>query len=285
MVAVKNIAFTLVLVLAVPLSSRSRPQPDAFPSTQVSLFSQAATEALNRDFPSRDISFLLFDVHTGELLASRWENPELPIPLGSLAKPFTAFAYGEQHNFQYPPHMCRGIETGCWRPGGHGKVNLTLAIAFSCNSYFRVLTSSLTSAEVSDTASRFGLDVPDHEARGAELAGLGPRWRVTPLRMAHAYLELLHERRQPAVRQILDGMARSATDGTGAAVGRQLAAGALAKTGTAACTHTPSAPGDGFVIALAPADDPKLLLMVRVHGVPGSHAASTAGQMLHRLED
>jgi hypothetical protein len=38
-------------------------------------------------------------------------------------------------------------------------------------------------------------------------------------------------------------------------------------------------------VALFPADDPRILLMVRVHGVPGAVAAKTAGQMLHRIGD
>jgi hypothetical protein len=60
---------------------------------------------------------------------------------------------------------------------------------------------------------------------------------------------------------------------------------ALVKTGTASCTHLRPAPGDGFAVALVPAEDPRLLLMVRVHGVPGSVATRTAGQMLRRIEE
>lgn len=281
-----NIAVWFALVLVVPAASHGGPEPEQFRPAQSSLFSQSAGEALNRNFPDRDISFLLLDARTGEVLASRWENPETPIPLGSLAKPFTALAYGQQHDFRYPSHTCRGIGTGCWRPGGHGDVDLTAAIAYSCNSYFRMLTSNLTGADVSDTASRFGLEVPDRETSGAELAGIGPRWRISPLRMARAYLELVRERQHPGVGQILDGMARSAGSGTGAELDHALQnSTALVKTGTAACTHRRHAPGDGFVVALVPADDPRLVLMVRVHGVPGSHAARTAGEMLRRIED
>lgn len=286
MVAIKKIAIVLVAVLVFPLASRSGPDSQQFQTSQASLFSQSTGEALNRDFPSRDVSFLLLDARTGEILASRWQDPETPIPLGSLAKPFTALAYGQQHDFRYPTHTCRGIATGCWRPGGHGDVDLTSAIAYSCNSYFRMLTSDLTGADLSETANHFGLQAPDRGTSGAELAGLGPRWKISPLRMAHAYLALVRGRQQPGVGQILDGMARSAKSGTGAEVDRALhTTQALVKTGTAPCTHAQPAPGDGFVVALVPADDPKLLLMVRVHGAPGSHAAKTAGEMLRRIED
>jgi len=250
-----------------------------------SLFAQSAGQVLNRDFPSDEISFLLLDARSGAVLASRWDHPETPIPLGSLLKPFTALAYGELHEFKYPAHICRGTATGCWRPRGHGAVNLTSAIAYSCNSYFRALTANMTAADVSPTAMRFGLEPPPPETAGPGLAGLGNRWLISPLSMARAYLEFVCRRDQPGVRQILAGMARSAAQGTGAEVDRALPfPDALVKTGTAMCTHAKRAPGDGFTIVMSPSDDPQILLMVRVHGVPGAQAAKTAGQMLSRIE-
>jgi hypothetical protein len=104
--------------------------------------------------------------------------------------------------------------------------------------------------------------------------------------LAQAYLELVRERAQPGVREILDGMALSARRGTGVQVHRAFpSADALVKTGTAACTHSRHAPGDGFSVVLVPADDPQILLLVRVHGVPGAQVAKTAGQMLRRIEN
>lgn len=284
MVSVKHILVVL-LILLTPVVSRGRPDTGQVNAART-LFAQSAAQALNRDFPDASVSFLLLDAHTGQLLASRWKQANVPIPLGSLAKPFAALAYGEQHEFHYPVHICRGSETGCWRPGGHGDVDLTSAIAFSCNSYFRFLTSDLTAADVLPTASQFGLDPPDSSTHGGEFAGLGTRWRISPLRMAHAYVELVGDRQRPAARQILAGMQQSAMRGTGAEVDRALQPEtALVKTGTAACTHSRPAPGDGFAVALVPAEDPRLLLMVRVHGVPGSVAARTAGRMLRRIEE
>lgn len=260
-----------------------------------SLFAQSASQSLNRDFPSADISFLLLDAQTGVVLASRWDHPETPIPLGSLVKPFIALAYGELHEFKYPVHICRGTTTGCWRPHGHGSVDLTSAIAYSCNSYFRLLTANMTAAEVSPTATRFGLQLPAPGIAGPALAGLGShdldahdlhkQWLISPINMARAYVELIRRREQPAVHLVLSGMELSARQGTGAEVSRALPhSRALVKTGTAPCTHARHAPGDGFTIVLAPADQPAILLLVRVHGVPGAQAARTAGQMLSRME-
>ena len=88
-----------------------------------------------------------------------------------------------------------------------------------------------------------------------------------------------------APEEILAGLAQSGRGGTGAEVDRALRhSTALVKTGTAPCTHARRAPGDGFVIAMLPANHPEILLMVRVHGTPGSHAARIAGEMLGRVE-
>jgi len=287
MVGVKQIALTLSLLALSPSAGRARPSAtDRADSSVESLFAQSAGEALNRGFPGPDISFLLLDAHTGRVLASRWDRPDTPIPMGSLVKPFTALAYGEEHDFRYPSHTCRGTATGCWLPRGHGDVGLTAAIAYSCNSYFRMLTGNLTAGDVSTTANRFGIESPRRDAAGLQLAGLGTRWRTSPLRMARAYLELVRWRQHPAVTQILEGMAQSAEHGTGAEVHRALPApDVLVKTGTAACAHSRRGPGDGFAMTLMPADDPQILLLVRVHGVPGAQAAKTAGRMLRRIEN
>jgi hypothetical protein len=58
---------------------------------------------------------------------------------------------------------------------------------------------------------------------------------------------------------------------------------ALAKTGTAACSHTPRGAADGFTVILYPAAQPRLLLLVRVHGVTGAASAKVAGAMLRSL--
>jgi cell division protein FtsI/penicillin-binding protein 2 len=279
------LACALLLALLASSGSAGPVAPDHAKDAVSSLFAQSAVETLNRDFPSRDISFLLLDAHTARVLTSRWEHIDSPIPLGSLVKPFTALAYGERHDFHYPAHTCRGTATGCWLPRGHGEIGITSAIAYSCNSYFRMLTANLIAADVAPIAGRFGIEPPYRDATGPALAGIGSRWRISPPRMARAYLELLHRGEQPGVREILAGMAQSAQHGTGAEVDRALPfPDALVKTGTAPCTHSPRAPGDGFAMVLTPADQTQILLMVRVHGVPGAQAAKVAGQMLRRIE-
>src|SRR6266481_3950814 len=291
MVSLRLAASLVIVGLAMTsgLSGHSGPPSDPrqdSPASAKSLFSQSAVLVLEREFSSSDISYLLFDARTGTLLSAHWEDPAKPIPLGSLVKPFTALAYGETHDNQFPSHICHGEASGCWQVQPHGKLSLVSAISVSCNSYFRALAQNLTGQRLIPIANRFALDPPDTTLSGPPLMGLGDRWPIAPIRMARAYLELYHRRDQPVVREILAGMAQSARNGTGKGVGEALNhADALVKTGTAPCTHSHPAPGDGFVVAMVPANQPELLLLVRVHSVPGATAALTAGQMLHRLEE
>src|SRR6266851_1194890 len=290
MVSLRLAVGFLIAVLAITdglfgLSDATSPAQDSSPPAK-SLFSQSAVLVLEREFSSADISYLLLDARSGTLLSSRWDDPAKPIPLGSLVKPFTALAYAETHENQFPTHVCRGEASGCWQVRPHGKLNLISAISVSCNSYFRALAASLTGEQLIPAANRFGLDPPDPTLSGPGLMGLGDRWPIAPLKMARAYLELYHRRDQPVVREILAGMAQSARNGTGKGVGVALKrADALVKTGTAPCTDPHAAPGDGFVVALVPANQPELLLFVRVHSVPGATASLTAGRMLRSLED
>jgi Penicillin binding protein transpeptidase domain len=262
-----------------------RASESARATTSRSLFAQSAGQILDHEFSSENISYVLFDAKKGALLASHWEDADQPIPLGSLIKPFTALAYAEHHAYHYPIYVCRGAASGCWRPRPHGRLNVVSAIAYSCNSYFRDMASHLTGDQMQETAAQFELPLPDPDLTGPPLMGLGEEWPISPLRLAHAYLELIRRRDEPGVGEVLEGMRQSAERGTGSAVGRALKhSDALVKTGTAVCLHAHHAPGDGFVIALVPADQPELLLMVRVHAVPGATAAVTAGRMLARLE-
>jgi len=251
-----------------------------------SLFAQSAVQILDREFAHGGASYLLLDAQSGVLLTSHWENYEKPIPLGSLVKPFTAMAYAAAHDYRYPSYECKGKASGCWQDQPHGKLDIVAAVSVSCNSYFRGMAESVTLEQLFPVTQSFGLESPDAAIDGAGLIGIGDRWRIAPLHMARAYLELYRRREQPGVRELLEGMKQSARRGTGAAVGSALKpAEALVKTGTAPCTHTPWAPADGFVIALVPAERPEILLMVRIHGVAGAKAAETAGRMLRSMED
>ncbi len=285
--ALNKLAKTLPLLpLLLPCLLARNPAQTAPADPPLSLFAQSAVQVLNREFSDSNISYLLFDAHSEALLMSRWENENKPIPLGSLVKPFTALAYAAAHDFRYPRYDCKGEASGCWRIQPHGNLDIVSAISASCNSYFRSLAQNVTSTELVPVAQDFRIEAPDQNISADGLIGLGEQWQIAPTHMARAYLELIRRRDQPGVREILAGMLQSAQYGTGAAVGRALKdSDALVKTGTAPCTHSPHAPGDGFVVVLVPARQPEILLMIRVHGVPGAKAAEIAGRMLHLMEE
>jgi cell division protein FtsI/penicillin-binding protein 2 len=275
--------FLFLGFLTAPAFSR---QSEPTSSATRSLFAQSTVEILQRNYARSETSYLLLDARSGAVLASHWENSDQPIPLGSLVKPFTALAYAGGHDFRYPIYECKGKASGCWQPQPHGKLDVTSAIAVSCNTYFHLLAESVSSEQLASLVQSFGLESPGAESTAANFMGLGARWRISPLHMARAYLELYRRKDQPGVSPLIEGMRQSALHGTGAAIGHQLKqTTALVKTGTAPCTHPSWAPADGFVIALVPAERPEILLFLRIHSVTGAKAAETAGRMLQQMEE
>ena len=245
-------------------------------------FSQAAQAVLDRSFAGSDISYLLLDA-SGNLLAERWPA-QSPISPGSLVKPFLAIAYGDQHGGQFPIVHCLGTSTYCWLPSGHGSLGCEEAIAQSCNSYFRELALGLNRPLALQTFTRYGLAGPSAQAAGDNLIGLGTAWKESPLALAKAYLKIGKEEHSATQGRIIKGMLGSAARGTARGVDVALGANAaLAKTGTAVCSHTPRGAADGFTVVLYPAAQPRLLLLVRVHGVTGAASANVAGAMLRSL--
>ncbi len=245
-------------------------------------FSQSAQAVLELNFPSPNLSYLLLDA-SGNVLAERWPAPA-PISPGSLVKPFLAIAYGEQHGGRFPTVRCRGTQDRCWLPRGHGNLVLEVAIAQSCNAYFLELAAGVDRQRSAQTVARYGLAGQPITATAESLAGLGSAWKETPLAWARAYLQLVNEQQSPTQSRVVKGMLGSAERGTARAVDAALGRNAaLAKTGTAACSHTPRGAADGFTVVLYPAAQPRMVLLVRVHGVTGAESARIAGAMLRAL--
>jgi len=263
-----------------------------------SLDRASAALLLERRFSDPAVEYILLDARSGDVLTSRWDAPDQPAPLGSLVKPFTALAYGEEHSFQYPEFECRGKGDRCWYPRGHGNIGLVQAVAQSCNAYFLHLAYDLRPASVAAVLRRYSIYDVSEKVSPEAMIGLGSAWKISPLRMLRAYAELSRRREQPGVSEIIRGMQISESSGTGIGVSSALGksgAGAITKTGTAPCVHRerendePNSShgfaGDGYVIALYPAADPQLALMVRLHSAPGSKAAEVAGKMLRTIAD
>ena len=279
-------------LVLIPRSPCQRPD-----SASSGIFSQAAKASLDRDFSSRTISYLLMD-DSGSVLAERWPagiGPVLAstsspassseaIAPGSLVKPFLAIAYGEQHGGRFPIVRCTGTSSHCWFPAGHGSLGLEEAITQSCNTYFLELAAGLDRRRATQTFAHYGLAGPDSDAPGDALIGLGRGWKENPMVLARAYLQLEKEKQHPAQNRIIKGMLGSAERGTARGVDAELGRDvALAKTGTAACSHKPAGSADGFTVVLYPAVQPRLLLLVRVHDETGAASAKVAGAMLRSL--
>ena len=218
---------------------------------------ETTARTLARLFPSA--SFLLMDPASGLLIASHWDAPpNAATPLGSLMKPLVALAHGSP----FPEIECRA----CWKPDGHGRLGLTEALAQSCNAYFLALAKAVAPEAMARTAIRYGLPVPDVQTPEAWI-GLGSGWRVPPAALLRAYGRFDGS--------VLPGLRRSAERGTARACGGD----AYAKTGTGPCIHHPKGRGDGYAVALFPAETPRFALLVSAHNRPGSEAARTAGEM------
>jgi cell division protein FtsI/penicillin-binding protein 2 len=266
-------------------------------SSSSGIFPQAAKASLDRNFPSSTISYLLMD-GSGSLLAERWPADIEPVSSnrssqpssseaiapGSLVKPFLAIAYGEHHGGRFPIVRCTGTSSHCWFPPGHGSLGLEEAITQSCNTYFLSLVADLDRRRAAQTFTRYGLAGPDPDAPEEALIGLGRGWKESPIALARAYLQIEKEKEHPVQSRILMGMLASAERGTARGVDAELARGAaLAKTGTAPCSHKPAGSADGFTIVFYPAIQPRLLLLVRVHDTTGAASAKVAGAMLRCL--
>jgi cell division protein FtsI/penicillin-binding protein 2 len=229
------------------------------------LFDQSVVRILERDFPQA--RYILVDVESREVLGSNFESDQ-PIPMGSIVKPFTALMTTGGKG------RCNPRE--CWLPAGHGQLGLAEAIGHSCNSYMLAHAATATPERVEAITKRFNLD-PPQAIDNRTLIGLGSEWPVAPSRMAQAFAVLAQSN---DAAEVLRGMRLAARVGTA----KLLGGAALAKTGTAPCSHSHKAPGDGYVAMLYPPAAPKYVLLIQVHGVSGAEATRTAAKMLAVLQ-
>ena len=142
----------------------------------------------------------------------RWPDAQLPIPLGSLVKPFTALAY----RGDFPEFECQGGDR-CWLKRGHGRLNFTQALAESCNSYFLQLAQQVDSNDLRRIAAKYSLPAPGNDTPETRI-GLGTGWQISPVALTRAYAELSVRSGEPVVAQILRGLAESALRGTSSAI-------------------------------------------------------------------
>lgn len=232
------------------------------------LYEQSAARILSERFNSPALSYMLSEASSGRVIASRWPESGRAIFPGSLMKPFLGAALARDAVYN-----CTGER--CWRRAGHGRLSLTDAIAQSCNSYFLAAAASVDPDRIATIAKTYQLAAPENFT-AETLIGLGRSWPQSPADLLGAYRLLLADESQSEVRR---GLLLSAREGTAHLVKLD----ALAKTGTAPCSHKVRGEGDGLAIAAWPADTPRYLLLVRVHNTTGANAAQVAGGMVRAL--
>lgn len=234
---------------------------------------QTILRTLDAHFPG---AYLLVDIESKRVLGSSGLDPNVPIAIGSLVKPFTTIAYGEANGFRYPDFTCTGKD--CWLSKGHGHISIVDAIAHSCNAYFLSMADRMNPANVVETLIKLNLSPPLTNVDKRTLAGVGSAWKFAPHEIAAAYAEIARRWAQPGMREVVAGMRGAAKKGTA----KQLGTFAMAKTGTAPCDHDA---GDGFVIAMFPADSLRYVLMVRLHNATGARAAAALAPALLRIRN
>jgi len=213
--------------------------------------------------------FLKIDISTHQAIEQNWSGAQNPVPVGSLVKPFLALAYSGE----WPEHVCSGEH--CWLSRGHGRLKFREALAQSCNEYFLNLAERVDADALALVARKYGITPPENDSAQARI-GLGTGWKIPPLALARAYAELSSRASEPRVAEILEGLRLAARSGTARAIG----GGRMAKTGTAQCLSRQQDAGDGFVLVIEPAEAPRAVLLIRVHGTTGAAAAKIAAKML-----
>jgi len=169
------------------------------------------------------------------------DAPDLPVPVGSLLKPFLAKAWAAAHPYQPSPRFACGPDDHCWLRSGHGELGLAGALTVSCNTYFLRLAEAIPMEVLAATLEAEGFQTRPRSARQAlGLDGSGNALAIAPSALLRAYARLVREPwpgAEPIRREVLAGLREAALTGTAAHLGHR---GFWAKTGTVPGVDRPS---------------------------------------------
>jgi cell division protein FtsI/penicillin-binding protein 2 len=265
---------------------------------------QAAVTGTAKSAPDAEI--VVIDLPSGHVIASR-RLPEAARTLaapGSTLKPIVLFGLLERGRWNAERQIAcsrqlrvAGRELNCSHPKMPA-FDAREALTWSCNTYFAAVAGSLDPRELrglleptgllgttglteGETVARFREPRTADETKLALLGVDGIE--VTPLELVRAYrwlgLEFAGHAETHATEVVSEGIRDSASFGMAGAAGL----GGVAvegKTGTASSmaggrTH-------GWFVGLAPAQNPKVALVVYLPTGHGSDAAAVAGEILQR---
>jgi cell division protein FtsI/penicillin-binding protein 2 len=195
---------------------------------------------------------------------------------GSTVKPFTAVAAIEGGNVQ-PQRCAKQLRIGvrrldCSHPVSPEPLDLSAALAYSCNSFFAGAGSRLDVQALTGTLRRYGFDLefpqtPDQRA----LMAVGEWGVYCSLReLAEAYRKLASKHND----RVVEGLKAAAEYGT-ARLARPRNVPVAGKTGTTK-THA-------LFAGWAPADAPRIIVAVSTrNGRGGSDAAPIARSLFEK---
>jgi cell division protein FtsI/penicillin-binding protein 2 len=243
-------------------------------------FSQGGTAVLLR-VKDRSMAF----VQNADA-ARRWV-----LPPGSTMKPFSLLALMERgkltdlDEFVCPQKLIlKGRKLACSHPVGLPPMNVSRAIAYSCNCALAHWALRFAPGELDAALLRAGFGPPlgdvQRKLTGADcqLQAIGAEGvEVTPLQMVQAYRRLALRSAEPSFQPILDGLEGAVEYGTAqrAQLNRIRVAG---KTGTTLGNNGAHA---GCFAGFAPSRSPEVAVVVLVQGRSGGgDAAPIAGQLL-----
>lgn len=206
---------------------------------------------------------------------------EARVSVGSLQKPFLMRAWASTHSRKATPRLVCTKTSGCWRPGGHGSLDLRGAIRESCNSYFLQIARETSSDAIRGSFRDAGFSWAG-EMSDAEAIGLpGPAAvTIAPERLLASYTELVRSpwiSREDVRRELIEGMKESASTGT--ASGLRLF-GFMAKTGTVPALDGAPLRTSGFVMAV---DDGGFAFLGLLRRGTGREAAIRAGDEIAKI--
>ncbi|OJT26839.1 hypothetical protein BO221_02145 [Archangium sp. Cb G35] len=267
--------------------------------------------------PGEDDAAAVMDLATGELVLAH--HPDIltrAFPPGSVLKLASAYAALDSHRLPEGPQRCTGRaeiggrERTCWLRSGHGRLEMTRALALSCNLYFHALGDVLEGEALLRALRDFGLGrttgaLPGEESgvlppalsredRIRVAAGDSERVQVTPLQLlqmaavvaGRGQTRSLGEvggRQAPrlgnvaAVEVLREAMRQAAESGTLEATRLGTLEGA-GKTGTARWEkgwHT-----HGWFIGFAPFRAPRFAVVAFAREGRGAHQAAQPGTEL-----
>jgi len=248
---------------------------------------------------------VVLDVQSGGILAAYHPQvaaQRLAYP-GSSIKPFTlrALLAGDKVD-GHTTLMCRrtltiaGRRLDCSHPATTEPLDPSGALAYSCNSYFTSVATRLTPQQLHDSFVREGFaSVPGltaNEAAGSvalahsleevQLQAIG-EWgiRTTPLELADAYRNLARlsvaRGKNGAMALLYEGLQGAVAYGMAQAAQPESAMRVAGKTGTAAADE--GAWTHGWFAGYAPANDPRIVVVVFLEKGHGSDAAGIAREV------